>query len=177
MRELLRDEWPAISGGRRTGTIFWCEVDRRDLRTTYERVVQVVAALAGVGGQGKEMWINLTGGNNVINAALELAAMLSGDVARMYYVQAENPDAEKCVRYTAEEGYWVELPVMPLALGRLSQAIIELLTRNSLSLSDLYSTLQSQYWDLSRGLTSEETLRKDYLSPLRKQGLIAETQG
>ncbi len=176
LRKLLRREWPAISGGRKEGTIFWCEVDRRDIRSTYERVIQVVAALAGVGGQGKEMWINLTGGNNVINAALELAAMLSGDVARLYYVQAENPNAEKCVRYTAEDGYWVDLPVMPLALGRLSRAIIDLLAqRGPTPQSDLYSILQNEYWDLSRGLTSEEALREQYLSPLWKQGLIAET--
>ncbi len=177
LRTLLRREWPAISGGRREGTIFWCEVDRRDIRTTYERVVQVVAALAGVGGQGKGMWVNLTGGNNVINAALELAAMLSGDVARIYYVQAENPDAEKCVRYTAEDGYWVELPVMPLALGRLSRAIIDLLGTGPVTLDELYGVLRNEYWDLSRGVTSKEVLREEYLSPLWKQGLIAEAEG
>lgn len=175
LRRLLRREWPAISGSRPKGTIFWCEVDRRDIRSTYERAVQVVAALAGVGGQGKEMWINLTGGNNVINFALELAATLSGEVARLYYVQAENLDAERCVRFTAENGYWVELPVMPLALGRLSQAIIDLLTgQGPLSLTNLYSRLQNEYWDLSRGLTSESA-REEYLVPLRKQGLITET--
>ena len=176
LRELLRREWPAISGGRPQGTVFWCEVDRRDIRTTYERVIQVVAALAGVGGQGKEMWINLTGGNNVINFALELAATLSGAVARLYYVQAENPGAEKCVRFTAEDGYWVELPVMPLALGRLSRTIIDLLMkkRRPLALADLYSILKNEYWDLSRGLTSEAVLREEYLAPMWKQGLIAE---
>jgi len=87
LRRLLRREWPAISGGRPEGTVFWCEVDRRDIFTTYERVIRVVAALASVGGQGKEMWVNLTGGNNVINFALELASTLSGAVARLYYVQ------------------------------------------------------------------------------------------
>jgi hypothetical protein len=178
LRRLLRREWPGISGGRPHGTIFWCEVDRRDIRTTYERVVQVVAALAGVGGKGKEMWVNLTGGNNVINFALELAATLSGDVARLYYVQAENPDAEKCVRFTAEDGYWVDLPVMPLALARLSRAVIDLLAeRGPVALADLYSLLRSEYWNLSRGLTSEEVLREDYLAPLWKQGLVAESTG
>jgi hypothetical protein len=178
LRRLLHREWPAISGGRREGTIFWCEVDRRDIRTTYERVIRVVAALAGVGGQGKEMWANLTGGNNVINAALELAAMLSGDVARLYYVQAENQAAEKCVRYTAENGYWVDLPVMPLALGRLSRAIIGLLEQQGpLPLEEIYSILQSEYWDLSRGLTSKDVLKDEYLAPLWKQGLIAEADG
>lgn len=178
LRRVLCREWPPISGGRREGTLFWCEVDRRDIRTTYERVVRVVAALAGVGGQGKEMWANLTGGNNVINAALELAAMLSGDVARLYYVQAENQAAEKCVRFTAEDGYWVELPVMPLALGRLSRAIIDLLTEfGPVALDDLYSTLRNEYYDLSRGLTSAEVLRDEYLAPLWKQGLITEADG
>ncbi|MBN1813843.1 MAG: hypothetical protein JXA14_18535 [Anaerolineae bacterium] len=175
LRKLFRREWPGIGGGRRKVTIFWCEVNRRDIGSTYERVARVVTALSGAGGQGKEMWVNLTGGNNVINFALELAATMSGDVARLYYVQAENPDAEKCVRYTAEEGYWVELPVMPLALGRLSRAILDLLrVRGPLTLSSLYSTLQSEYWDLSRGLVSGEVLREEYLAPLWKQGLVAE---
>jgi hypothetical protein len=178
LRDLLRCEWPAISGGRKKGTIFWCKVDRRDIRTTYERVIHVVAALASVGGQGKEMWANLTGGNNVINLALELAAILSGDIARLYYVQAENEAAEKCVRYTAEDGYWVDLPVMPLALGRLRQTIMQVLNDNGpISLEDLYSYLRSEYWDLSQGLTSKETLRNEYLAPLWKQGLIAEADG
>jgi len=178
LSKLLSREWPAISGGRKEGTIFWCKVDRRNIRTTYERVVRVVAALSSVGGQGKEMWANLTGGNNVINLALELAATLSGNVSRLYYVQAENEAAEKCVRYTAEEDYWVDLPVMPLALGRLRQTIIQVLNDNGpISLEDLYSYLQNKYWDLSRGLTSKETLRNEYLAPLWKQGLIAEAEG
>lgn len=177
LRTLLRREWPAISGGRRKGTVFWCEVDRRDIRTTYERVVQVVAALAGVGGQGKEMWVNLTGGNNVVNAALELAAMLSGDVARLYYVQAENPDAEKCVRYTAENGYWVELPVMPLALSRVSLAVLQLLREGDAIPADvLHGRLRNhqEYWKLIEDIAFE-TFQEAYLRPMWKQGLIAET--
>jgi hypothetical protein len=176
LRDLLCREWPAISGGREQGTIFWCEVDRRNIRVTYERVVRVVAALAGVGGQGKEMWVNLTGGNNVINFALELAATLSGDVARLYYVQAENEAAEKCVRFTAEDGYWVDLPVMPLALGRVFRAILDLLEQGKpLSTRDLYSQLSSHetYWNLVQDI-SREVFQEIYLTPMWKQGLIAE---
>jgi hypothetical protein len=176
LRKLLLQEWQRISGGQ-SGVIFWCKVDRRDIRTTYERVIQIVAALAGVGGQGKEMWVNLTGGNNVINFALELASTLSGDVARLYYVQAENSQAEKCVRFTAKDGYWVELPVMPLALGRLSRVIMNLLSqRGTLPLQKLYSILRNEYWDLSQGIDSIDILREEYLKPLWKQGLIKETE-
>jgi len=178
LRELLRREWPAISGGRKKGAIFCCRVDRRDISTTYERVVRVVAALASVGGQGKEMWANLTGGNNVINLALELAATLSGNVSRLYYVQAENEAAEKCVRYTAEEDYWVNLPVMPLALDRVSLAVLDLLGQQRLAAKDLHGKLLSheQYWNLVQGVHLE-VFQEIYLTPLWKQGLIAEAEG
>lgn len=176
LRHLLKREWSGIAGGRTEGSIFWCEIDRRDIRNVYDRVVQVVAALSGVGGQGKEMWINLTGGNNVTNFALELAASLSGEVARLYYVQAENRAAERCVRFTAENGYWVELPVMPLALGRLTLAVLEMLAREAMDTADLYSRTCSQCWDLMRGVDSQEILVEEYLKPMWKQGLIAETK-
>ena len=173
LKQLLRKEWSIIGGGRDSGDLFWCQVNRRDIRSAYERIAQVVAALAGVGGQGHEMWINLTGGNNVTNFALQLVATLSGEVARFYYVQAENRAAESCVRFTAENGYWVELPVMPLALGRLSKAILEMLQDEVMSLTELHGRLYSQLYDLSGGIETEEALR-DYLEPLWKQGIIAE---
>lgn len=176
LRDLLRREWPAIAGRRTEGAVFWCEVDRRDIRTTYERVARVVTALGGIGGQGKEMWINLTGGNNVMDFALELTAVLSGDLARLYYVQAADEQAEKCVRFTAEDGYWVELPIMPLDLGRLRRAILQILTqRGPLPLEDLYARLRNEYWDLSRGLDSAETLRREHLTPLWKGRFVQET--
>ncbi len=57
LKRLLRREWPKISGGRDEGAIFWCEVDRRDIRTTYKRVIEVIVALSSVGRQGKEIWV------------------------------------------------------------------------------------------------------------------------
>lgn len=171
--QLLRKVLPQIAGERPTTDLFWCEIDRRNIGSTYERVAQIISALANVGGQGKELWVNLTGGNNITNFALELASTLSGQVARLYYVQAANSEAEKCVRFTTETGYWVELPLMPLALGRLSQTIIDLLTnRSPLSQNEIYGILHNEYWDLSRGLNSVEILREEYLVPLWKQGLI-----
>jgi len=131
LHNLLRKEWLKINGGRTRVQIFWVEVDRRDIFLTYNRIIQVITALAGVGGQGKEMWVNLTGGNNVTNFALQLAATLSGDVARFYYVQAENQAAEKCVWFTSEKNYWIELPVMPLALSQLNLAVINILEQIS----------------------------------------------
>jgi len=178
LKELLKEEWPKISGERRkSGTIFWCEIDRRDIKVTYERVVQVIAALSGVGKRGKEIWVNLTGGNNVVNSALQIASSLSGSVARMYYVQAENEDAEKCIRYTAENGYWVELPVLPLIIDPVGYSVIEMLQEKPMSLEQLYGNLKSLYWkELNdKGIDDENKFHQICLFPLWKAGLIAET--
>ena len=174
LEKLLPSIWAPLADGHDYGEVFWCEVDRRDIRTTFDRVARVVIALAEVGKQGKEMWANLTGGNNVVNFALELAATLSGAVARLYYVQAENQDAEKCIYYTAEDGYWVDLPVMPLALSRVSQAVLDLLEQHgALDLSELYERLCSHatYGGLVWNVTAE-ALMETYLEAMWKQGLI-----
>lgn len=162
-----------ISGGRSKGKIFWCEVDRRNIKLTYSRVVQVVAALAGVGGQGKEMWVNLTGGNNVINFALQMAATLSGEIARMYYIQADDEKAEKCIRYTSDDGYWVELPVLPLSVEHIGRAIIDELEEPQ-NLGDIYSKVKAKYYNDLQDIKDEGEFKRQCLAPLWKLGLIVE---
>jgi len=178
LEPLLKEEWSKISGGRTTGCIFWCEVERRNFEETYKRIAQVVASLSqGSGKRGKEIWMNLTGGNNVINFALELAANLSGEVGRLYYVQATNENAEKCVRYTNKESYWVELPAMPLAMSDLTRAVLDILSQQeSLSSQDIYSRLSSDndYFYLCQNISEQDFIAK-YLESLGKQGLISVT--
>lgn len=174
LKGLLEKEWSKISGGRNNVSIYWVEVERRDMKLTYERIIKVILALAGVGGQGKEMWVNLTGGNNVTNFALQLAATLSGEVARIYYVQAENQSAEKCIRYTSETNYWVDLPVMPLVLSELNLAVLAILEElSAISSEDLYSLLHQKHWHLMQGIL-KEIFDQTCLTPMWKQGLIAE---
>jgi hypothetical protein len=174
--ELLPDVWKPIAAGRTKASLFWCEIDRRDILNVYQRVVQVTEALRNVGSRGKEIWANLTGGNNVTNSALELGSYLSADFSRMYYVQAHDPQAEKCVYYTAEQGYWVDLPLMPLALGRLRETIMALILAGSpIPPEDIYSRLTNQYYDLARGLANETVLMDSHPVPMQRQGLIRET--
>lgn len=172
--QLLAKVLRTAKNDRQIISVFWCEIDRRNIALIYERVVQVIAALAGVGNQGKEMWINLTGGNNVTNFALELAANLSGSISRLYYVQAENEIAEKCVRFTSENDYWVELPAMPLALRRVHHAILEILSDHpAITAQAVYGHLRNRYSNLMGGLTLE-TLQRAYLVTMWKQKLIVE---
>jgi hypothetical protein len=178
MRELLPkvlcEELQGICGGRKECELFWCQVDRRDITITYERVATVVAAVAGTGALGHEIWVNLTGGNNVINLSLELAASLSGKVGRIYYVQAQDAQAEKCIRYTAENGYWVEIPVIPLSIPSPHRAILSLLSEvGEMGLEEMLSRLKTHadYWAQFESETPD-SLRSKYLDSLWKEGLV-----
>jgi hypothetical protein len=174
LNDLLRNAWAKLSD-RPKGSIFWVEIDRRDIRLTYERIIYVIAALARVGGQGKEMWVNLTGGNNVTNFALQVAATLSGEVARLYYVQAADHNAEKCVNFTNENNYWVDLPIMPLNWNTLNADILRLIENTSaVGLDDIYSQLKGLRWNLLQDISDVQVFKTTYLRPMWKQGLLAE---
>lgn len=175
LKELLKKTWRKISGNRKKGTIWWCTVDRRDIMDVYKKVASVVQVLASQGGQGKEMWANLTGGNNVTNLALQLAATLTGNIGRLYYVQAQDAEAEKCVYYTAKEGYWIDVPVMPVELRPVSKNVLGLLEdeRATVSLDNLYSRLQDKFIVEMSDISHKEVLRDMYLKALWKQRLIA----
>jgi hypothetical protein len=181
LEPLLKEEWSKISGGRTTGCIFWCEVERRGSEETlkeqtFKRVAQVVASLAkGTGAQGKEIWMNLTGGNNVINFALQLTASLSGgEVGRLYYVQAANDNAEKCVRYTNKESYWVELPVMPLGMSDLNHEILNFVTtEEAIQDKELYNRLKNEHWHLCKSFNSLQEFKNKCLRSMQKIGFIS----
>lgn len=177
MKNTLNSLLPDVLGDisyRKKIDLFWCEIDRRDIRNVYKRVIRVVAALSGSGGQGKEMWANLTSGNNVTNFALELSATLSGQIARLYYVQAQNDNAEKCVHFAAEDNYWVDLPVMPLQMRRLNRAILDLISAQpGLNEEKLYGNMcnHNDYWNLVQGVSLDD-FKENYLVPMWKQRLI-----
>ena len=164
VRKHLPTEWKRITGRQNAarGELFWCEVDRGDLTATYSRMVRVVAALRVSGGQGKEMWANVTGGNNVTNLALQLAASLSGEVSRLYYVQAED-GKEACLRPTRGDGYWVELPMMPLARTPLVPDVLHLLrSAGPLPAREIWARINDSgtHWKLLEGL-ERRLLRPD----------------
>lgn len=152
--------------------VYWCIVNRRNVQQTFERVAQITVAL-----REKELWANLTGGANVLNFALEMASILTGDIARLYYVLAQDDVAEKCIRYTNEADYWIEMPAMPLNISRVVRAVIRLLENHGgpINVRDLYARLLSDEnaWSLVQGV-SPDSFQSDYLRPMWKQGLISE---
>jgi hypothetical protein len=172
VRSVLAREWPALAPGRQAGSLFWCTLPRGDLELAYPRVVQVVGALAGAGKRGKEVWVSLTGGDNVVNLSLQLAAALTGCVARLYYVRAE-PGTERCVRFPYEEGYWVELPALPLSLTPVGEAVLDLLSlRGEITGAELHAHLAGSHHAILGGL-DVFAFTAAHLHPLLKSGLVA----
>ncbi|NOX53383.1 MAG: hypothetical protein GXP27_02885 [Planctomycetes bacterium] len=173
LRRYLPPIWKRLAKGRPRVDLFWCEVDRTDLLGTFRRAVRVVLAAKSAGSLGKEIWVNLTGGNNVINIALQLAVELTGQAARFYYVQAENPTAEKCLRFAREDGYWVDLPLLPVRAHEASRRVVELLEREGpADIPTLFTKAREQLWQHLQDFPNPKAFETLLVRPLVQQGML-----
>ncbi len=176
--KVMRDDLRALAGGRPSVAVYWCDYDRIRPTQTFERVARTLLAVKPPGRLGKEVWVNLTGGTNVLNSAFELAASLTSVPARMYYVLSEET---RCVRHTLplavigseDDTQWVELPIVHAALSE--QHLTTLLEIPSkppgMRISELYSRLKGHGEPFAH-ITSPEQLKLQYLVQLRSQHLI-----
>ncbi len=174
MRDVLYDvlgkDLPALSGGRARVALYWCDYDRNRPTQTFERVARTFLAAKPPGKLGKEVWVNLTGGTNVLNSAFELASALTGVPARIYYVLVPSEEL-KLIRHTANT-QWVELPIVNAALSQQHLMILlELPKPPGLLISELYSRLKG-YGQAFEHVASPEQLNLQYLVQLRSQRLV-----
>lgn len=177
VRPLARREVDA--DGKPTGRLkplelYWCTYDDNAPVATFERVALVMrAASGGPGRVGKEFWVNLTAGRNIINGALQLAASLTGAPARMYYLLSTNT---RCIRHTVpqthlrteQDHFWVDLPVVYLDFSPVHWAILDALVSlgpSPLTLHELHSLLAQEVPDRA-------TFIHGYLRPLSGQRLL-----
>jgi hypothetical protein len=165
--------------------LYWCDVMRDDPVTTFERVMAVLLATKPPGRMGKEIWINLTGGNNIINSALNLSASLTGMPARMYYLLSTN---DACLRHTVPERelgtdadhFWVEPPIPYIAFNPNHRALLRLLEEEikgeAIEIEFVLDWLQSiDDFSSIGGDTRQEKVklfRRLYIVPLRAQRLL-----
>lgn len=159
--------------------LYWCEYSRTDPVQTFERVAQVMYAGKPPGKVGKEIWVNLTGGSNIINGALQLAASLTGTPAQLYYLLSDNP---RCIRHTVplndlrtdRDHFWVNLPMVYLDFNNTQKLILQLLAAmGTLSIYELQDYVQAE------GLVTDDEKQfiHNYLRPLINQKLIVHGQG
>lgn len=76
--------------------VFWVEVDIDDYQDCFEKAMKVAHRLSPRGKQGKEIWLNLTGGTNSIGLALMSMARLTGNSTKHYLI-SQSKDYQKYV--------------------------------------------------------------------------------
>jgi len=186
LTESSRD--PAKPMRRESVEVYWCLYEQNRPTQTFERVVATLNVAKPIGRLGKEVWINLTGGTNIINSALQLAVSLLGVSARLYYTWTEHPD---CIYHTVsnsdlghpvQDRFWVDLPVLYFAFNDHHRRILQVLDE----LRNEELTLEQLYGFVVDGIQFEkppvDSQRERYswfqhvfLLPLRTQQLIAVT--
>jgi len=180
LRSVLSQEWAPVAKGRNEVKLYWCEVNRTDLLDTFHRAALVLSAVKSTGSLGKEVWINLTGGNNVTNLALQLSASLLQHPSRFYYVQAQNPVAESCARYTRENGYWVDLPLLIVAPDQAHRTVLENVAAfGAPEINSLFQQLKANTgsWSLFQHIENLEAFDQQYVRPLLQGGLLEKEGG
>lgn len=181
LRQFLAPELKRVTGSRREVSVYWCEIDRADPYLTFERIARVAYAAAAPGETGKEVWVNLTGGNNVVNLALQLAPSLVSRPPRIYYLLS---DDDRCLRHTITKSnlgneerdkFWVELPVIYLRLDGVAGLILDILEKSSVPLADdeLLTRLKNHptYWSETSEIDIQY-LRRAYLNRMAGAQLI-----
>jgi hypothetical protein len=66
-------------------TLYMVTVDVNDFSACFDAVGRATLKFHEPGQVGKHIWANITGGSNLLNAAMVQIAYLSGIVARLYY--------------------------------------------------------------------------------------------
>lgn len=159
--------------------LYWCIYEDNDPVSTFERAAQVMRALRTAAGEpgrvGHEFWVNLTGGRNIINGALQLAASLTGAPTRMYYLLSANP---RCVRHTVpladlrtdSDHFWVDLPVVYLGFSDTHLKIVESI--GILGEDGRPVPLDELLGQMTGELADRDRLIHGYLRPLSGQQLV-----
>ncbi len=102
------------------GKVYWLEANYRDLEFNLQQVARTFYALSPPGDTGREIWVNLTGGSNVMNIATLLATIMSGITGRAYYTYTRDP---RLLRPANENDFWYDIPVLKLDFDRDYEAI------------------------------------------------------
>jgi hypothetical protein len=116
--------------------IYYLAVDYQDFKKVLPVIYNTVNALGTLG--GKEIWANMVGGTNQINASILTAGTLSGAISRYYYYFEQDndllhPDLEKPKGKISKsqidqvQSKWFQLPIFDFGWGEISNAINRLM--------------------------------------------------
>jgi hypothetical protein len=127
-------------------------VDPNNYEAGFETVARAALHFAPPESTGRNIWANLTGGTNVMNAALFQVAVLSGLISRLYYtfvaerryVNYLQPPTTDSARFC-----WDEVPLFKTAVDEVYRAVLEELQEMNGAWCDgkeLLTRLKSRAW-------------------------------
>lgn len=143
-----------------------CLGDKTDIYKNLTNLSKALLCIAG-GKTGKEIWVNLTGGTNILNFAILIIANLTGIFSRIYYTFV--PDDYQCFLQPVSESEftWQAFPIFKAELEKKDYHILKILKeKGPLQVDKLYSHLKSQCASLFKDLDPDE-LRQRHLLKLR----------
>lgn len=110
------------------GTIYCYTVDPNDYDNCFETIAKASLHFSPPDAVGKNIWANLTGGTNILNAALLQVAYLSGLISRMYYTFVPYEEDRKYlqpVKDDPERFRWDEVPLVKTSFDNVYYALLQ----------------------------------------------------
>lgn len=124
--EFIRSEIADIMSEK--GTVYCCVVDPNDYDSCFEIIAKAALHFSPPGHTGKNIWANLTGGTNVLNASLLQVAFLSGLISRIYYTFLPREYDRKYlqpVKNDPDRFRWDEIPFTKTTFDNVYQALLQ----------------------------------------------------
>lgn len=170
VHQFINSEFQEMLSAER-GKVFWLAANYHNLDFNLRQVARAFYALSPPGKTGKEVWVNLTGGSNVMNLAALLATALSGITGRAYYTYTQDM---RLLRPANEADFWYDVPVLKVNFDRDYEAILKALDTEGgwLESDELLARVRQQRWQFS---ASKETFASNYLNKL--DGWLVEREG
>ena len=152
-------------------TLYVRRVDLDSFDDCFRAIAETVLALGRPDDLGKTLWANLTGGTNLLNAALLEVTFLSGLISSLYYIFA-HPDELKYLQPLSTdyrrylESHWRDIPVVKTAFDERYRQLLLFLADNPgwWESGDLLTHLQNHlptlYGPIQLELFQKQWLRK-----------------
>lgn len=170
VQKFIADEFGEMLQEER-GKVYWLEANYYKLDFNLHQLARAFYALSPPGKTGKEVWVNLTGGSNVMNLATLLITVISGITGRAYYTYTQNTGL---LRPANEIDFWYDIPVLKVNFDRDYEAILQVLEAQGdwIESDALFNQVQQQRWQIT---VSKEIFVANYLNKL--DGWLIERDG
>ncbi|MBN1220831.1 MAG: hypothetical protein JXM69_18055 [Anaerolineae bacterium] len=154
-------------------TLYVRQVNVNDFNDCFRVIAETVLALGRPDDLGKTLWANLTGGTNILNAALLEVTFLSGLISNLYYIFTDGDDRKYLQPVTTDyrrfvDNHWRDVPLVKTNFDERYRHLLFFLAAEDKwwETAQLFYALQSQFPEAFQ-LMQLELFQKQWL---RKMG-------